>query len=75
MQSKEEFRKIWIEKGPFITQAIAAKILGTSRSNITQQVEKNNIKSVELFGTRFPILSSVFEYEPNENKKNKKTNE
>ena len=72
MESKEEFRRLWTEKGPFITQAIAAKILGTSRSNITQQIKKQNIKSVEYAGTKFPVLASVFEYIPQQNKKRKK---
>ena len=75
MSNKEEFAKLWLETGGFVTQKIAAEILNVSKGRISQMIIEGKIKAYKPDTDKMPYIKSVLEYEPKEQMKRTKNHE
>lgn len=61
MSKKNEFAKLWLETGGFITQKIAAEILEIEPPSVNRLVKSGKLKA---YKNQMPFVRSVLEYQP-----------
>ena len=61
MSKKDEFAKLWLETGGFVTQKIAAEILEIEPPSVNRLVKSGKLKAYQ---NQMPFVRAILEYEP-----------